>query len=575
MLASIFVKQAPQSNSSSGESTRTRSRSASILMNTRGAAADVLPVWVVLAALTTLPYVVAALRTPQAAIFSGVLTAYDDTFTYLAWMRQGAEGRLLMCDRFTTDPDGCEFFLPLWYCLGLLSSFSGIPIVATFHIARLIAGLALLLVARSVARSVMKSRTRIKFTLWLYAMSGGLGWLVYLLNNKSNLFAARITRGSADLDLPEAIAFRSVFAQVHFSVGAAMVCGAILLAFVALRRRQSYKAIIAGGIVSLLAVVHPYMVVVVCAVVMAAILSGRWLNVDEGSARAQGLFLARVAAGFSASSLPGMIYLIYLNRTNNISREWLRVTDTLSPAPVEYALGFGIVGALSVIGFRLLWGRYDPAGRQLLIWAVIQSALLYAPLSFQRRLIEGLQLPLSIAASIAVFWLAKKLWRNRLSDNRRLLLLVAIIIFASLTNLGFIAGQSIARGQASGSQDARRYVPADLAAAFDWLGANAKSGEVVFSSYLTGNLAPSMSGLSVYLGHYGMTLKSAEKGERVRAFYTGELADETARAIFAEHRVSYVIYGPFEKEISPHFVAPPWLALAHRTRDVVIYKVSH
>jgi hypothetical protein len=544
-------------------------------MNVRRACADVLPVWVALSALTALPYVVAALRTPRATVFSGVLTAYDDTFTYLAWMRQGAEGRLLMCDRFTTDPDGCQFFLPLWFSLGLLSRFTGLSIGVTFHIARLIAGLALLLVARSVARSVMKSRTRVRFTLWLYAMSGGFGWLVYLLNNKNGLFAATITSGSADLDLPEAIAFRSVFAQVHFSVGAAMVCGAILLAFAALRRRQPYKAIIAGGIVSLLAVVHPYMVVVVCAVTVGAILSGRWLDDNKDGFRAQRLFLARVAAGFCASTLPGMIYLFYLNRTNNISREWLRVTDTLSPAPVEYALGFGITGVLSVIGFRLLLGRSNPAGRELLIWAVIQSALLYAPLSFQRRLVEGLQLPLSIAASIAVFWLTRRLWRKRLSGNRRLFLLVAIVIFASLTNLGFIAGQSIGRGQASGAHDARRYIPADLAAAFDWLGANAKSGEVIFSSYLTGNLAPSMSGLTVYLGHYGMTLKSGEKGERVKAFYTGELADETAKAMFAEHRVSYVIYGPFEQEISPLFVAPPWLALAHSIGDVVIYKVSY
>src|SRR6266852_5490211 len=122
---------------------------------------DVWLVWLALAVLTTLPYVAAALRTPTGYMFSGVLTAYDDTFTYFAWMRQSADGHLLMCDLFTSEPQPCEFFL----------------------------------------------------SLWLYAMSGGLGWLVFALKTRGNLFVATAASGSVDLNLPEAFAFRSVFSQ--------------------------------------------------------------------------------------------------------------------------------------------------------------------------------------------------------------------------------------------------------------------------------------------------------------------------------------------------------------------------
>lgn len=139
---------------------------------------DVGPVWLALALLTTIPYAAAALRTPNGYAFTGVLTAYDDTFTYFAWIRQGADGCLLMCDLFTSEPQSCEFFLPLWTILGAIARLTRMPVALTFHAARLLAGLVLLLVASELAGSVMKSRTRVRYSLWLYAMSGGFGWLV-------------------------------------------------------------------------------------------------------------------------------------------------------------------------------------------------------------------------------------------------------------------------------------------------------------------------------------------------------------------------------------------------------------
>jgi hypothetical protein len=145
------------------------------------------------------------------------------------------------------------------------------------------------------------------------------------------------------------------------------------------------------------------------------------------------------------------------------------------------------------------------------------------------------------------------------------------MIVASLTNIGFIAGQILARDRAA--SDPRRYVPADLIAALDWMSANATDGAVLFSSYFTGNLAPSITGRRVYLGHYGQTIASDEKGRQVAAFYSGVMDERAARQLFRDHRISHVIYGPFEREISPNFVAPAWLKLVHRAGDVEIYSV--
>ena len=149
-----------------------------------------------------------------------------------------------------------------------------------------------------------------------------------------------------------------------------------------------------------------------------------------------------------------------------------------------------------------------------------------------------------------------------------------MLVVVSLTNIGFIVGQTISAASID-IADRRRYVSADLIDSFQWLRANAQRDAVVFSSYLTGNLTPSMTGLRVFLGHYGQTVRSDEKGAQVTAFYAGGLSEGDARQLFADHRVRYVIYGPFERAISENFAAPKWLRLAHRAGDVELYEVTN
>jgi hypothetical protein len=531
---------------------------------------DVWLVWLVLATITTGPYLAASLRTPKGYIFTGVLTAYDDTFTYFAWTRQSADGRLLMCDMFTSEPQACEFFLPLWNVLGLIARVTHAPISLTFHAARIFGALVLLLVARAVARLVIESRRRVRYSLWLYATSAGFGWLVYALKSRTNLLTARDASGSVDLNLPEAIAFRSVFAQVHFAVGVALLCWAIKLFFDGLIRRESRHAFASGVVVSLLAVVHPYMVVVALSVACVTLLARPWLIEGSKLATADLFLTVRLGGALWATALPGLAYLAYMNRSNEVLREWLRVTDTLSPAPWDYALGFGVVLLLAAVGFWLTWpGAY---GRLLLVWAVVQAALLYAPFSFQRRFVEGLQLPLCVAASVAVFWIADRRFQRAGLRYRRVFL-GGIIAFASITNAGFTAGQFLGQRSGPPSIDSRRYVSADLVAGFNWLSKRSEPDAVVFSSYLTGSLAPAMTGLRVFLGHYGQTINSDEKGAQVLAFYTGAMNDETARRLFREHRIRYVIYGQFERAISESFVPPGWLKLAYSVGDVEILEM--
>ena len=533
---------------------------------------DVCLVWFVLAAVTTAPYVIALLRTPGGSVFTGVLTAYDDTLTYFAWTRQSADGRVLMCDLFTSEPQECRFFLPLWSALGLVVRITRAPIALVFHVARILAALLLLIVARAVAQTMFKLRTRVQCFLWLYATSAGFGWLVYLFKSKVSIVAPVEASGSIDLNVPEAIAFRSVFGQVHFSVGVALLALALKLFFDALIEERASRAFAAGALISILAVVHPYIVVIAVAVSAIALLSRRWITQTRSTVNRELYIGARLGVSLSVAALPGIAYLIYVNRSSDVLREWLRVTDTASPAPWEYAMGFGIVFLMAIAGFWVMWSERSQFGLMLLIWTLVQAGLLYAPISFQRRFVEGLQLPLTIAAAVAIFRIADTKFQQSASTRRKIFL-TGTILLASITNIGFIAGQLLMQRNAK-PVDARRYISADLVAVFDWLSKTRQRDAVVFSSYLTGNLAPSMTGLRVYLGHYGQTINSDEKGAQVTAFFTGAMSDEEARRLFRDYRVGYVVYGEFERAISRNFVAPTWLNLVFRAGDVEVFEVA-
>jgi len=208
------------------------------------------------------------------------------------------------------------------------------------------------------------------------------------------------------------------------------------------------------------------------------------------------------------------------------------------------------------------------------IWVAVQGLLLYFPVSFQRRFVEGLQLPLSIAASAALIGIANKTHRKTRRKYFRSAILAGAIVLAALTNIGFLIGQLSGRGDASGADDPRRYLSTDVIAAFDWLKAKSTPETVLFSSYLTGNIAPSMTGMRVFLGHYAQTLRSDEKGPLVTAFYSNTVGELEIRKLFTEHRVRYIFYGPFERAISDSFVHAPWLRLSHRVGDVMIFELS-
>ena len=76
-------------------------------------------IWSAFAALLTLlPYLAGHAVAPQGARFMWFIGNNLDQNSYMAWIKQGAEGRLLFEDKFTTEPQSGLFFFPFFLILG-------------------------------------------------------------------------------------------------------------------------------------------------------------------------------------------------------------------------------------------------------------------------------------------------------------------------------------------------------------------------------------------------------------------------------------------------------------------------
>ena len=179
-------------------------------------------------AITCVPYVVgAALSTPE-RVFGGFIYGVDDGYSYLAKMRQGAEGAWLFHIVFTPEPHPGALFFPLHILMGKAAALLGgtdltTTMVWVYHACRLLFGLGLLAtVYRFLA--AFTERVSVRRLAWLMTVfGGGLGWLLLSLGGRYWL-------GSLPLDfiLPEGFTFLVLFGFPHIALARTLLLWGIL-----------------------------------------------------------------------------------------------------------------------------------------------------------------------------------------------------------------------------------------------------------------------------------------------------------------------------------------------------------
>jgi hypothetical protein len=169
--------------------------------------------------------------------------------------------------------------------------------------------------------------------------------------------------------------------------------------------------------------------------------------------------------------------------------------------------------------------------------------LAYLPVSVQRRLLEGVFVPLCILAVVGLrFAIAPRLRARRVTTRRAWRRLAALTLILTLPTSALL--------MLVGALGVRQPTPfifhsADERAALDWLNAHAPTDAVVLCTEQTGNYLPARTNLRGYIGHGPETLDALHKKPLVDQFFNGQLP-LSAFANPAQDPIRYVIYGPSE-----------------------------
>ena len=474
-------------------------------------------------ALTSVPYLAAAVNQTADWRFGGFLLAVEDGNSYLANMNEGAHGAWLFTLPYSSEPQHGVLVYSFYLLLGRLAGADHGAQVIAYHVARVICGLGLLLTSYLFLAHFLPRVRQRRLGLVLVALGGGLGWLLVLLFPNGLL-------GSLPVDFisPEAFSWLVLFAFPHLAL-ARCLCLLGVLAY--LRGRGGLAGLALVGA----ALIQPLSVIVVWAVVAAHVALSWWWQRRQ-AALAAWLRDVRGALILGLISAPVVITIAIVLLSDPVLRQWNAQNILPSPSPLHYVLAYGVWLAVAIPGWRVLWRQQPRLALLTGGWLLISPLLLYAPISTQRRLIEGVQLPL---AALAVLGLTVAM--RRAQRWLTPLVLAATVPTAALLWVGALAASRIPAEPI--------FQPADQVAAFAWLAANAHPGQVALSAYATGNVLPAYTPLVAYVGHGPETVFLAAKLPRVAAFYRSDTLPTDRLALLADGRIGYVVFGPHERAL--------------------------
>ncbi len=456
----------------------------------------------------TLPYILAAGAAGGGQVFGGLLFNPLDGNSYLAKMQLGYQGewrfRLLY-----SPPEGEGAYIFLFYlALGHLARLSGVPVVWVFHLARVASALCLLVALWKFFEWAAGGDEQKAWRSFLLAAAGsGLGWLVSLAGGYL----------TGDFWIPEAYPFLSMYANVHFPLGLALILWLSLRVL-----GGGGGGIFLTALLSLvLGIVQPFGVVVL-ALPLAGFLAADVKNIPRET------ILASIAA-----MAPGGLYLVYQYAVilgDPALAAWNRQNQTLTPPAWDVLASFSPALLLALPGAVLVWRSGHREGRTLAFWLAAGLVLVYLPFSLQRRFLTGLYVPVSGLAVVALEAAVEKL-------RRRGWLFPGLFAVSILTNVLLI----LSGLGAAFAQDPILYLSRPEMEAVTWLGENTPPGSLVLASARMGMFIPAWSGRNVLYGHPFESLNAAETEQKVTDFLTGKMNQDQMQGFVETQAFDYAL----------------------------------
>lgn len=479
-------------------------------------------------------------------------------------MRQGAEGSWLFHLPFSTEPhEGALLYFP-YLLAGKVSRFFNLPLVAAYHLTRIVATVALLAgAARFTAQFATKPRWRL-ISWGMLVFGGGADWLISMISPSYISFS-----GTA----PEAFLFSVLWGPPHLQIAMALLIwlllGALWLFAEIANKEQSHRswlaiAVMALGELAMVLALPAYGLIL--SVVLVTYLLARFF-LWRGR-----LVVEVVAVGLIG--LPSIFYvthLFWVLRSNPAMNAWESQYPFGATPWFNLLLSMSMYLTCGLLG--LIRGQWWQNKALLLVvsWIAALPIIVSLPLSVQQRMIGGVQIVLALAAGYwldahLLPWLKDVPWRRIILGPAMAMGALILISYPVLFGFGAIGFVT--------SLPEELFLSNDEMATLEWL-AKQEDGRVVLSAELTGNHVPAFSSATPVLGHPIETLAVEEKRTDVAHFFAVETSPAERQAILTRYGVDFVWWGPSERALGANSPGTlPDFREAFRHGDIQIWSAA-
>jgi len=505
----------------------------------------------VLILITSVPYLYGYFRTPRGSTYTGLHAMTPGDFhVYYSQMRLAREGNMSTSNPYAgIDGIGSVSMInPFWYALGTVARFTHLSLPLVFHLARIILIPALVIVVHQLIYFFLPSAFR-RVAMGMVMFCSGIGYFVYPFivpgPERPHIYAWPL-----DIWVPESNTFLTLFHSPH------LLASLILFLFILVAFLKSLVSLRpwgwqvgAGLSAAALGYFHPFHLLTLAVVLLV------W-TVILGSRVRSRTFASITIIGLMAS--PSIWWHAARAAHDWATMEWARSNITLTPPLWTVATAYGLLIPCAVAGayFLVLSQRAlrvpDRASHiqhtslwLLLSWWCVHFVLIYSPLIIQRRLIEGMHVPLALLAGVGMVW-----FKNFLDAKREWPFFVRTALIAG-TWLVLISSTlgTVSRDFALFYYQERRfYLSSDLKKVFQKLHNQGDRSGVVLAGYTSSNYIPAWTGRTVYGTPGGAHSPLFEEVRRpmISWFIAGKGSVSQRRRFLQRERITAVVVGPMD-----------------------------
>jgi hypothetical protein len=499
----------------------------------------------VLALVTSLPYVYAYAAQPHGQVFMGFFYLGDDANTYLAKMRQGLEGSWSWDNRYTTESSPAAYLFIFWIALGHLAGLLDLPLIVVFHLAMVAGAFALMAAAWAFICHFIENPTARRFAFFFCAIGLGMGYVIQALGHPV-IFGNQTD--TLDWRMPELSAFYSVLALPHFAWSAAFAGAGVVLTLKAIQRGSIGLAVLAGLCWLGQASIHPQMPVLMGGATAVALILR--------PATRRGWLAAGVAFAIPA---PYILYCYVAFLGNPEVQRWtFHSKNAIAPEGFSFFFAIAPQLLLALTGLPIVLRRRSREDVFLVAWLVLIAAILYLPNpagDLRRRFLDGMYLPLVVLGAVGMY--GTILPRLR-SARAHALIPFAYVSFAAIGSAFLVLAPLAVATEPEYSVSQAEFD------GLNWL--DGQPVGRVLSMPGVGLYVPAYSPDTVYVGHYDETFDYVQKTQIALDLLTGKtdiVSFDTA------NRIRYVIW-------TADLPAPPPTVLgapAYNSPNFKIYRI--